>query len=186
MKLLFSIIFSLLSLLIFAQKTKPNVPTIKLETYIDSANKFKIKYPTNWTLRKPDATEKAKLFVRSPSDGDNDDFTENLNIIKNKINVEKVAATELQLTIKATFEKNLSNFKLIKEKITISNGVSAYYVEYEATKQIDGKNIVVNMVQQIFVKNFTLNTLTYSATEKSSKNYYNAALEMIKSYTLLN
>ncbi len=179
MKNLFLLVCTFIACSSIAQKSS-------LLTYTDTVNKFSFTYPNNWSIRIADTSEKAKVFVRSPKEGDNDSFTENLNVMTRKLGIEKVPATDLQKTLKATFEKNLKNFKSIEEKIVKTNGVEAYFISYTTTKLIDGMENTIYLAQQIFTKNFYLYTLTYTSAKAPPNNFYYNALKIINSFKSIN
>ncbi len=182
MKNLFLLICTFITCTIIAQKNTP-VATIKWETYTDTVNKFSFTYPNNWTIRIAGPNEKAKVFVRSPKEGDDDIFTENINI-QTKFTNEKVDMKALQLALEVALQKQ-KGFLLKESEIIKTNGVDACYFDYSVLKTVNETEQTINMVQQLFVKNSKLYTITYTAIANAKNDYYATAVKIIKNFAII-
>ncbi len=185
MKHLLLFLFSLINYVSIAQNKKQTTVAISWKTYTDYAKTFSLKYPSNWTIRIADSSEKAKVFVRSPKEGDNDPFIENLNVMIKKLEIQEVPIVYLQQALKNTFEKDLKNYTLIKEMIIQLNGGDAYCIEYSTTKIIDNVEVLIYVMQEVFTKNYFLYTLTYTAAKVPPNDFYNYVIAIIKSFTVI-
>jgi hypothetical protein len=152
--------------------------------YIDRVNHFSLSYPADWTIRVADTSEKAKVFIRSPKEGKDDSFTENINVIARVLETGDITALQLQKAIKPALEKKMKNFAMINEKILTWNDKDAYQIEYTTTQNSDGKEIDSQVLQVMVVKNKTLYTVTYVAAKNGSQDFYNKAVEIINSFKI--
>jgi predicted acetyltransferase len=182
--ILFLIFLSSCCCNIFAQKAKP-ITAIKWETYTDNANNFSLIYPNNWTLRIPDSTEKAKLFIRSPKEGDNDMFIENLNVTIRKMQAATVEIKDFPEAIKTALKKR-NGFELLQDKIIKSNDVDAYFIEYILINKVNDVDAKIKMTQQIFYKNKTLYTITYTALNEAPIEFYTTAIKIMDNFKALH
>jgi hypothetical protein len=188
MKHLFIALLCFVSVIINAQKTPiPNKPvdaTKNWLVYKDSVDNFSFKYPTDWTIRIAEPTEKAKVFVRSPSEGKDDLFTENLNIMLRPVSAQTIPAKDLQTSIKGALATKVKDFVLIKDKIFTWNGTQAYQIEYTATQKAGETETPVWTVQLLTVKKGVLYTLTYISSQDGPVAFYNNALQIINTFKI--
>jgi hypothetical protein len=152
--------------------------------YKDSINHFSFRYPADWTIRVADTSEKAKVFVRSPKEGKDDPFTENLNVVARVLETNDITALQLQKAIKPALESKMKNFTMLTEKIFTWNDKDAYQIEYTGTQSSGGEEIDTQVVQVIVMKNKALYTVTYVAAKNGPQDFYNKALEIINSFKI--
>jgi PsbP-like protein len=188
MNYLFIALLCFVSIIANAQKkTTPNKTVDATKNWLlykDSTDNFSFKYPTDWTIRIAEATEKAKVFVRSPSEGKDDLFTENLNVMLRPVSVQTIPAKDLQNSIKGALATKVKDFVLIKDKIFTWNGTQAYQIEYTATQKSGEEEMPVWTVQILTVKKGVLYTLTYVSSQDGPVDFYNKALQIINSFKI--
>jgi hypothetical protein len=185
--LLVALLIATLTIQAQVQKAAPLKKTTvvqKTKLYTDKANGFSIAYPTEWTIRIPDSTENAKLFVRSPKEGDDDPFIENINFIIKPMSGNFVIE-DLSGAMKSILEKQVSNFNIIEEKFVTIKGIKAYQIEYTGTKKMDEVEMDLLLIQRILIKNSKVFTLTYASQKNSNKNFYNQAIAIMNSIKVL-
>ncbi|MBL0146495.1 MAG: hypothetical protein IPP48_12890 [Chitinophagaceae bacterium] len=154
--------------------------TSAFKLYTDKTNGFSIKYPDNWTIRVPDSTEKAKLFIKTPSEGDDDEFIENINVMVTKLSSTIIDIANIQTTLKKTLAEKLKNYQLVKDEIFEINDNDAYQMEYTCTKEMDGKEKNLFTCQRLIFIDNKLITLTYISVANSSKQFYKDALSIFE------
>jgi PsbP-like protein len=182
MKIISTILFSMFSLIVCGQKTNA---TSNYKLYTDNVNGFSVKYPSTWYIRVPDSTEKAKLFIKTPNEGDADKFNENINIIVKKISSGVVNVADIQTSIKKTLLEKMKNYRLLKDKIFEFNGNDAYEIEYAYTKETDGKEIDLITLQRLVFIEGKLITITYISLANSSKVFHEDALSIFETFEFL-
>lgn len=136
---------------------------------------FSINYPSDWKIK---TSGPAVGFV-SPSEGSDDKFFENVNVIiqplKEDIPLEKYINSTL-----TSLNKNLDKFSVINNEATILSGEPAVKLVYTATKG----ETTAKAMQVISKKRQTFVIVTYTAFPEKYEKHLNAAEEMIKSFKM--
>ncbi|GGB07040.1 PsbP-related protein [Puia dinghuensis] len=146
-------------------------------TYTNSANKFTVNYPKEWTHRE---TGNSVLFL-SPKENENDDFQENVNIMLQDLSANPLNLEQYTALSKKMITENAAASTILSSTPTTFAGQKAMETIYTMT--FEGRAM---KLQQIwFIKNKTAYVFTYTAEQSQYARYEPTATAIINSFKFL-
>ena len=168
---------------------KPNNPPVtntntggtttsgELKKYVDPQGRFSIGYPPEWMFE--DKTESAIIQITSPSEGDKDNFKQNINL--------QIEELKNSMTIEEYVKLNMSGVKdLVKGYREVSamyfnrNGAKAYQIIYKGKY---GDMTYEIQIKQLFaISNGKGFVLTYVSKEDERDAFETTANKIFNSF----
>lgn len=137
---------------------------------------YSVKYPDTWTV---DGSTGAKQFtVNAPSDGENDVFTENVNMVSYPVS--GYTAKTYAAYSKTYLPQKVKNFKVTEEKAFTQGGKEGYYMVF--TGKQEGQ--LLKWKQVYFIENGTGYVLTFTAQQTVYNTYIKTAAQILSSFVI--
>jgi hypothetical protein len=171
----------LLFIVLFTVSFSSNAQTGWL-SHTDTAYNFSFKYPAAWKLKLPGTN--TRFFVTSPAENDEDDFRENINAIVREFSLSELPVAKSLKEIREALSKNLTDFKEIKNTAFKWQGKNALEIEYTCTKESEGKNYYLYILQRLVVINYKMFTVTFTCIANKKDKYLPVAKQVIKSMVI--
>jgi DcrB len=152
-----------------ASATAQNLKTISKAAY-------SVKYPDTWTVEP--STGAKQFTVKTPSDGENDVFGDNVNMVSYAVpgyNSKTYAAYS-----KTYLPQKVKNFKVLEEKAITQNGKDGYYIVF--TGKQEGQ--LLKWKQVYFIVNGTGYVLTFTAQQTVYNKYFKEAAQVLNSFVI--
>ena len=148
------------------------------KTFIDTAGKFTAQYPSNWVNK---IKEGNRVFFTSPSDGDSDNFYENINI---SVSQKPGYGTGLRIrdlfpTVTEGLKKQFVKFKDEGLRYFMWNNIEAAEIIYSGTNKID-ETLKIRTTQWYCFYKSRLYIATFVASE-NNHNHDATALKIMNS-----
>jgi eukaryotic-like serine/threonine-protein kinase len=159
------LILSICALPVMAQ----NLKTINKPAY-------SVKYPDTWTVEP--STGAKQFTVKTPSDGEEDVFGDNVNMVSYAVagyNSKTYAAYS-----KTYLPQKVKNFKVLEEKAITQNGKEGYYIVF--TGKQEGQ--LLKWKQVYFIINGTGYVLTFTAQQTVYNKYIKEATQVLNSFVI--
>jgi hypothetical protein len=160
-----------------ATSASTSTPPTGLHT-LQSERGFALIYPTDWTQKdSPDGLVAA--FVTSPSEGSDDTFSENVNVVIDPAGARLSLAEYAQANLQAisTFEQ----FQLIEQGDLSVGELTSRTVEY--TAHLNGRDL--RLWQIMFVAEGSGFVITYTGTPESFEGFRDEAEAIVASFRLI-
>lgn len=128
--------------------------------YRDTTEHFGLQYPANWTISKTSESMLSTLLIKSPPEGNDDDFLENIIVMHMKDSkMKNMTLDEMaNISVKAYLE-TLAGSEVYKKENRIIDGLPAKYFEAKCN---DGKTnyyidlTVVKIQDECFITSFAV------------------------------
>ncbi|MGG9972392.1 PsbP-related protein [Ferruginibacter sp. SUN002] len=185
-KIILSLLVCIVTLTSYGQKTKAKTKApaktqakTALSTYNNVDHKIKFQYPQDWELT--DTVSDAIVYLFTPTNGDDDRFSENLNL-----SFEDISSSGI--TFKDYVDQNVAS---IKDGVTITdlkqtsakffkwNGLQAYEIIYSGN--LEGVDFRLSWIQRFFLRDGKIYLITYSADGDKKDPYVTSAKQLINS-----
>jgi hypothetical protein len=140
-----------------------------------SKSTYSIKYPSTWVA---DENADAKGFtIKSPTEGQEDVFVENLNLAIEKLTSFGYTAQDYAAFSKGYLPQKIKNFTVITNKKG-TLGKDSWFMEFKGLQN----NKKLQWKQYYIVVNSKVHILTFTAEPDKYKNYLPVANAMMASY----
>jgi hypothetical protein len=174
----------IVSLLIaFSASAQTGNTGVKWFTHTDTTYNLSIEYPSDWQLKPP--TEKARFFVTSYPESDNDKFRENLNCLVPGDIEKEVTMKMVEDDIIKTLSESLPDFKIVQSNYSQWNKARAYEIEYTCTQKSNDITYDLHMLQKVAIIKGKFYGLTYTALSDSYEKYIRTVRRMFESFKVL-
>lgn len=168
-----SILFLLLVILqlsVAAQTTttkiKPaaNAATATWLSHTDATTGITVKYPSTWRLKT--TNPKTPIVLHAPSEGEGDDFSENINYIARDLPPgQKVTLADISTSVRNGLTNVVDDFNLEYEKNLQWLGVKAVEFSYTGVSKGENAGFQIKLLQRIALVKGKMVLATYSAED---------------------
>ncbi len=148
-----------------------------LKSYITA--EYSISYPESWFLDESRKTSPAILFL-SPLTDTADQFSENVNILKQNLKGREIDLSQYKQISEAQFRKYAVNGNMLNSRIEKKGDTERYYMEYLMTLNSNDLHII----SICYIKNDMAYLITFTANTKTFKFYQQTGLSMLESFKL--
>jgi PsbP-like protein len=146
--------------------TKPvaNAATATWLSYTDATTGITVKYPSTWRLKT--TNPKTPIVLHAPSEGDTDDFSENINyIVRDLPPNQKVTLADISTSVRNGLTNVVDDFNLEYEKNLQWLGVKAVEFSYTGTSKGENAGFQIKLLQRIALVKGKMVLATYSAQD---------------------
>ncbi len=165
MRLPLLFVFLLLGTFTIAQTTskpKPDNTTQSWLSYTDTATGISVKYPPTWRLKT--TNPKSPIVLHSPSNGEDDAFSENINFIVRPLpQGQNVLLADIATTIRNSLTNVVDDFNLESEKKVQWMGTNAIEFIYTGISKGANAGEKVRLLQRCTLLKGYLYLSTYTA-----------------------
>lgn len=147
-------------------KTKPttNAATATWLSHTDATTGITVKYPPTWRLKTTNS--KAPIVLHAPSEGEEDNFSENINYIARDLPPgQKVTLADISTSVRNGLTNVVDDFKLEYEKNLQWLGVKAVEFSYTGTSKGENAGFQIKLLQRIALVKGKMVLATYSAQD---------------------
>jgi eukaryotic-like serine/threonine-protein kinase len=175
MKFIHTILTTFLFGFFCTAQTSNKTEKIVWKSYTDSASSFNLQYPSDWFLKL--TNEKTAFVLKSPSEGEGDNFLENLNLIV------KYAPS---LSIYSNEDLAKMSIEGIKKKYTTliikSSGKTTWLNKdaWEILYEFSENNFPANIIQKVLIYNDRFFVCTYTAQANKTDVYLEMTNEIFE------
>lgn len=166
-------------------KTKPatNAATTNWLSHTDATTGITVKYPSTWRLKT--TNPKTPIVLHAPSEGDSDDFSENINyIVRDLPPNQKVMLADISTSVRNGLTNVVDDFKLEYEKNLQWLGVKAVEFSYTGTSKGENAGFQIKLLQRIALVKGKMVLATYSAQDGKEDPSRADAIKIINLTTL--
>lgn len=175
MKIHSIIIFTLLfSKLLLAQESTSNAAWKTLES-----EEYSIQYPSTWELNKSGLMGTAFIFLSQP-EGPSDDFRENVNLVVQALNGQKVSMDQFVQLTKNQLEVMINDVNILYDERLEKAGMDYHRMIYTGTQ--DGFNL--KLEQYYFLANDKVYVLTLTCKIVDFEDYAEIGEKIMGSFEL--
>ncbi|MGC4099862.1 PsbP-related protein [Ferruginibacter sp.] len=178
MKLLKNSIIFFFLLVPFIGKTQDtNAEQIQL-----SHNGYTISFPSTWTLDSSKKVALLDIFISSPKDTVNDNFSENVNVVIQDLSSLNLTPDQYLEANREQIKKLATNLKFIEDK-KIQNGTKEFYkFIFTSTQGI----FKLETEQYYFISNNKAYIITLTTEEKKYPAYQAVGEKILDSFRLID
>lgn len=147
-------------------KTKPttNAATATWLSHTDATTGITVKYPPTWRLKT--TNPKSPIVLHAPSEGEEDNFSENINyIVRDLPPGQKVTLADISTSVRNGLTNVVDDFKLEYEKNLQWLGVKAVEFSYTGTSKGENAGFQIKLLQRIALVKGKMVLATYSAQD---------------------
>lgn len=171
MKIFLPLVFCMIAFSVSGQ----SVPSADLNAF--SKDDFKISYPSGWRVD-TSGTMNSKVFFFSPSDGPDDRFSDNLNVMVQPLGGQPIDIQKYREISEQQIKAMFTDGKMEESKVVNANGREEYRLAYEFSQGI----FRLKVLALSFIQNDKAYLATFTAEAPKFERYRPIAEKMLGTF----